>query len=205
MDIDKLKLIKKNFSDRNIEVQYFEKLEEVKKYILSVIPIEATVGIGHSNTLEKMNITKAILERCNTVYDKELAKSKEECKDLKKKALTTDYYISGSNAVSMDGRIVNVDHSGNRVAAITFGPDKVIIVVGINKIVDSLEEAIGRVKNIACPKNARRAGFNPPCVLLNKCVDCTSKERVCNYLSIIEGQAIPNRITLIIVNEECGY
>lgn len=205
MDIEKLNLLKKNFSDRNIEVQYFEKLEEVKKYILNTIPVEATIGIGHSNTLEKMNITKALLERGNTVYDKELAKSKEESIDLKKKAILTDFYITGSNAISMDGRIVNVDHSGNRVASITFGPDKVIIVVGINKIVDTIEEAIRRVKNIACPKNAKRAGFNPPCVLLNKCVDCNSKERVCNYLSIIEGQTQYNRITLIIINGEYGY
>lgn len=205
MNIEKLNMLKKNFSDRNIQVQYFEKLEEVKKYILNTIPVEATIGIGHSNTLEKMNITKALLERGNTVYDKELAKSKEESIDLKKKAILTDFYITGSNAISMDGRIVNIDHSGNRVAAITFGPDKVIIVVGINKIVDTIEEAIRRVKNIACPKNAKRAGFNPPCVLLNKCVDCNSKERVCNYLSIIEGQTQYNRITLIIVNGEYGY
>lgn len=205
MNIEKLNMLKKNFSDRNIQVQYFEKLEEVKKYILNTIPVEATIGIGHSNTLEKMNITKALLERGNTVYDKELAKSKEESIDLKKKAILTDFYITGSNAISMDGRIVNVDHSGNRVAAITFGPDKVIIVVGINKIVDTIEEAIRRVKNIVCPKNAKRAGFNPPCVLLNKCVDCNSKERVCNYLSIIEGQTQYNRITLIIVNGEYGY
>lgn len=205
MNIEKLNMLKKNFSDRNIQVQYFEKLEEVKKHILNTIPVEATIGIGHSNTLEKMNITKALLERGNTVYDKELAKSKEESIDLKKKAILTDFYITGSNAISMDGRIVNVDHSGNRVAAITFGPDKVIIVVGINKIVDTIEEAIRRVKNIACPKNAKRAGFNPPCVLLNKCVDCNSKERVCNYLSIIEGQTQYNRITLIIVNGEYGY
>lgn len=205
MNIEKLNMLKKNFSGRNIQVQYFEKLEEVKKYILNTIPVEATIGIGHSNTLEKMNITKALLERGNTVYDKELAKSKEESIDLKKKAILTDFYITGSNAISMDGRIVNIDHSGNRVAAITFGPDKVIIVVGINKIVDTIEEAIRRVKNIACPKNAKRAGFNPPCVLLNKCVDCNSKERVCNYLSIIEGQTQYNRITLIIVNGEYGY
>lgn len=120
MNIEKLNMLKKNFSDRNIQVQYFEKLEEVKKYILNTIPVEATIGIGHSNTLEKMNITKALLERGNTVYDKELAKSKEESIDLKKKAILTDFYITGSNAISMDGRIVNIDHSGNRVAAITF-------------------------------------------------------------------------------------
>jgi hypothetical protein len=139
------------------------------------------------------------------VYDKELARTQEECIVLKKKALTTDWYITGSNAISVDGRIVNVDHSGNRVAAITFGPDRVIIVVGRNKIVNTVDEAIKRVKNISCPLNARRAGFNPPCVTLKKCVDCLSSERVCNSLSIIEGQSDSNRIKLLIVNDECGY
>ncbi|MEW9095493.1 MAG: lactate utilization protein [Clostridiaceae bacterium] len=197
--------LKENFKLRNIEVQYFETLENVKSYILNIIPMECTIGIGHSATLQKIDITNSLLERGNIVYDKELAKNREECKVLKKKALTTDWYITGSNAISVDGRIVNVDYSGNRVAAITFGPDKVIIVVGKNKVEDTVDEAIKRVKNIACPLNAKRAGFNPPCVTLNKCVDCVSKERVCNSISIIEGQSDSDRIKLFIVNEECGF
>ena len=172
--------LKENFRLRNIEVEYFETLENVKSHILNIIPIESTIGIGHSATLQKINITNSLLERGNVVYDKELAKNEEDCKDLKRKSLITDWYITGSNAISLDGRIVNIDHSGNRVAAISFGPDKVIIVVGKNKVVDSVDEAIKRVKNVACPLNAKRAGFNPPCVTLNKCVDCVSKERVCN-------------------------
>lgn len=205
MDIEKINKLKNNFKSRNIEVEYFETLEDVKSYILNSIPVECSIGIGHSITLQKINITRSLIERGNVVYDKELATNREECKVLKKKALTTDWYVTGSNAISLDGRIVNVDHSGNRVAAITFGPDKVIIVVGRNKIVDTVDEAIKRVKNISCPLNARRSGFNPPCVALNKCVDCLSNERVCNSLSIIEGQSDSNRIKLLIVNEECGY
>ncbi|MBU5484372.1 lactate utilization protein [Clostridium sp. MSJ-11] len=205
MNEEKFIKLKENFKLRNIEVQYFETLENVKSYILNIIPMECTIGIGHSATLQKVDITSSLLERGNIVYDKELAKNKEECKILKKKALTTDWYITGSNAISVDGRIVNVDHTGNRVAAIIFGPDKVIIVVGKNKIEDTVDEAIKRVKNIACPLNAKRAGFNPPCVTLNKCVDCVSKERVCNSLSIIEGQSDSDRIKLFIVNEECGF
>ncbi len=100
---------------------------------------------------------------------------------------------------------MNVDHSGNRVAAISFGPDHVMIVVGKNKIAATLEEAIQRVKNIACPLNAKRAGFHPPCVALNRCVDCVSEERVCNILSIVEGQTDSSRIKLLVVDEECGF
>jgi L-lactate utilization protein LutC len=205
MKEEKFEKLVENFKLRNIEVECFESLEAVKSYILDIVPIKSTIGIGHSATLQKMNITKSLLERGNVVYDKELAKNRDECKELKRKALTTDWYITGSNAISVDGRIVNVDHSGNRIASITFGPDKVIIVVGKNKIVNSVDEAIKRVKNVACPLNAKRAGFNPPCVTLNRCVDCISKERVCNSLSIIEGQSECDRIRVVIVNEECGF
>lgn len=194
-----------NFKARNIKVEYFENLGEVKKAILCLVPSECTVGIGHSATLQKMDISEELIKRGTRVYDKELAADKLECKALKKKALLSDWYITGSNAISEDGRIVNVDHSGNRVAAITFGPDNVIIVVGRNKIAATLDEAIKRVKNIASPMNAKRAGFNPPCVALNKCVDCVSRERVCNSLSIIEGQSDENRMRIFVVNEDAGF
>lgn len=202
MDADKLKKLVGNFKQRNIEVKYFENLEDVKTYILDIVPVKSTIGIGHSATLQSMNITNLLLERGNVVYDKELAKNRDESRELKRKAITTDWYITGSNAISVDGRIVNVDHTGNRVASIIYGPDKVIIVVGINKIADSVDEAIKRVKNVACPLNAKRAGYNPPCVTLNHCVDCVG---VCNILSIIGGQTDSNRIKLLIVNEECGF
>jgi len=203
--IDKIEKLIANFQLRNIEVIYVDALQCAINEILYLVPTDVSVGIGHSATLQKMDITKTLSDRGNTVFDKELAKNKEECKVLKKKALLADWYITGSNAISVDGRIVNVDHSGNRVAAITFGPDNVIIVVGVNKIVDIWEEAIKRVKNIACPLNAKMAGFNPPCVKLNKCMDCTSTERVCNSLSIIEGQSVKGRIKVFIVNEDLGF
>ncbi|HAQ41728.1 MAG TPA: lactate utilization protein [Clostridiales bacterium] len=205
MNEEKFYKLKENFKNRNIEVNWFETLGEVKSYILNIVPVDCNIGIGHSATLQKMGITNSLLGRGNIVYDKEIGKNREESKILKKKALLAEWYISGSNAVTVDGRIINVDHSGNRVAAISYGPDNVIIVVGINKITDTVEEGIKRVKNIACPLNAKRAGYNPPCVELNKCIDCASKERVCNILSIIEGQSEENRIKLCIVNEMCGF
>ncbi len=204
MKFDFIKL-KDNFAKRNITVLYFETFNEVKEYILQTIPTFAEVGIGHSQTLQGMNITELLKERGNTVFDKELGKNKDEVKILKKRALLTDYYISSANAVSEDGRVVNIDHSGNRVAAMIYGPDKVIIIVGINKITKTKQEAILRAKNIASPKNAKRAGYNPPCVEIGRCVDCVSSERVCNVLSIIEGQHIKDRMTIIVVNEEAGF
>lgn len=202
---DTIKRLIKNFKLRNIEVTYYKTLDDVRNEILSIIPSNVTVGIGHSITLQKMEISNILLRRGNIVYDKELASDKEECMSVKKKALLSDWYITGSNAISVDGRIVNVDHSGNRVAAITFGPDNVIIVVGVNKIACTCKEAVKRVKNVACRLNAKRAGYNPPCVELNKCVDCTSPDRVCNSISIIEGQSVKDRIKVFIVDESLGF
>jgi L-lactate utilization protein LutB len=200
-----IKELQRNFEKRNINVLWFNTFGDVKDFLLEQIPNSAKVGIGNSKTLKNMELTKSLINRGNTVLDKTFGKTEDEIKELKRNSLLTDVYISGSNAVSVDGRIVNIDHSGNRVAAITYGPDKVYIVVGKNKITATYNEAIGRAKNIAAPLNAKRAGLNPPCVSAGHCVDCISSERVCYTLSIIEGQYIKNRLTLLISNEEDGF
>jgi len=194
-----------NLKSRNIDAFFLESFDEINDKLLQMIPSECTVGVGHSITVEKSGIVDKLIERGNIVFNKTMAMNKEESNQIKKKALTADWYITGTNAISLEGHIVNIDHSGNRVAAMVFGPDNVVIVVGVNKIADSLSEAIQRVRNISSPLNARRAGFNPPCVELNKCVDCKSKERVCNNLVIIEGQDEIGRMKVLIVNESAGF
>ncbi len=194
-----------NLKLRNIDAFYVENLYEVNEKLLQMMPSDCTIGIGHSITLQSSGIVEKLIERGNIVFDKTKAKNKEESKHIKKKALTADWYITGTNAISLEGHIVNIDHSGNRVAAMVFGPDNVAIIVGVNKIADSLSEAIHRARNVASPLNAKRAGFNPPCVELNKCVDCKSRERVCNSLVIIEGQDVIGRMKVFIVNESAGF
>ena len=200
-----IKELQENFEQRNIEVLWFDTFEDITKHLLQVISPGSTVGIGNSQTLKRIKITEALSTRGNTVYDKTFGNTNEEIKDLKRKSLLTDCYISSSNAVSVDGRIVNIDHSGNRVAAITYGPDKVYIVIGKNKITATHGDALKRARNTSAPLNAKRAGFNPPCVSTGNCVDCLSPERVCYTVSITEGQYIKNRLTLLIANEEEGY
>lgn len=205
MNSNIIETLTRNFKHRNIEVSAFNTLQEAKAELLKLIPADKTVGIGHSATLQAMDIVAALESRGNVVFDKTKASSKAEVAELKKKALLTDWYITGSNAVSAEGHIVNIDHSGNRVAAMTYGPDKVVIVVGVNKLTSNLEEAIQRAKNEASPKNAKRAGFNPPCVKLGHCIDCSSPEKVCNYVSIIQGQHQKDRMKLFIVDESLGF
>ncbi len=205
MNKNEIAKIINNFQKRNIQASYYKNLDEAKSRILELIPAGSSIGIGNSRTLKRMNISTELTNKGYKVLDKTLAKTKEESLELKRKSLLTDWYLTGTNAVSSEGHIVNIDHSGNRVAAMIYGPKKVIIIVGINKITDTLREAVQRAKNIAAPLNAKRAGFNPPCVELNKCIDCSSEERVCNSLVTIEGQADKDRIKVFIVGEELGF
>ena len=200
-----IKELEDNFKNRNINVLWFNSFGEIKEYLLTQIPVDATVGIGNSITLKSIEITKALSGKGHVVFDKTLGKTKDEIRELNRSSLLADYYISSSNAVSIDGRIINIDHSGNRVAAITYGPDKVYIVVGKNKIATTHDEAVKRAKNIAAPLNAKRAGFNPPCVAAGYCVDCISPERVCNTITITEGQYVKDRLTMLIANENEGF
>ena len=195
----------RNLSFRNIQSFYVDNITLAIEHVLKLIPPNATVGIGNSQTIKKAKISDILNNRGNIVYDKTLAKTKDDAQTIKKKALLTDWYITGTNAISMEGHIVNIDHSGNRVAAMTFGPDHVLVIIGVNKIEHTLEKAIARARNIAVPLNAQRAGFNPPCLELKKCVDCRSKDRVCFNLVIIEGQCDPERMTVLIVDEELGF
>lgn len=194
-----------NLAQRNIEARYFENLDELERELLCTVPISTTVGIGNSQTLKVMGIPEKLMIRGNTVFDKTTASTKLESRELSKRAMIADWYISGTNAISKEGHIVNIDHTGNRVAALIYGPEKVIIVVGTNKIEDSLTTAVERAKNTAAILNAKRAGFNPPCVEINKCVDCRSKERVCNNLVIIEGQVDKDRLKVFLVNDNIGF
>lgn len=201
----KIEKLISNLNRRNIEAFYFETLDEVRERILETIPKESTIGIGNSQTLKKMNISQTLSQRGNVVYDKSLAKTKEASKLMKKQSLLTDWYITGTNAISMDGHIVNIDHSGNRVAAMIYGPDNVIIVIGVNKVEETFEDAMNRARNYAAPLNAKRAGYNPPCLELKKCVDCNTDNRVCFNIVTIEGQYEENRMKVFIVNEDLGF
>ena len=199
-----IKELENNFKRRNIDVMWFDAFSQIKEYLLEQIPNDAKVGIGNSITLKSIDISNSLRDRGNLVFDKAFASNQDEIRQIKRDSLLADYYISSSNAVSVDGKIVNIDHSGNRVAAITYGPDKVYIVVGKNKITKTYDEAVIRARK-AAPLNARRAGYSPPCLSLGHCVDCSSQERVCFIISIIEGQYIKNRMALLIADEEEGF
>jgi L-lactate utilization protein LutB len=180
--------------------------EEACREALAVIDKGSTVGLGGSRTVEEIGLLEALRTGDYTLYDQYgEGLSSGESMDLRKQGTHANYFVSGSNAVTEDGKIVNVDGLGNRLAAFCFGPGTVIIVVGRNKIVPDVDAALERVRNVAAPTNAMRVGAKTPCVKTGKCTDCDSPERICNITLIIEKQRIKGRMKVILVNEDLGF
>lgn len=205
MNNEMINSLKENFESRNIELEFFHNRESLIDYIKSEVSSCDTVGIGNSQTLKHLGISGFVSSLGKKVLDKTEVTDQDEIRRIKKQALLTDCYISSCNALSCDGKIVNIDHSGNRVAAITYGPDKVLIVVGTNKLEKTEQDALKRAMAIATPKNATRAKIESPCSTGGTCSDCTQDVRVCNYVSVIRGQHRKGRMKVLLLDEVLGF
>ena len=198
--------------DNNIPAIYVPTRREAFEKVMSMIPEGSVVGFGDSLTLREIGVVDALAEGSYTFLNPWAPGiGVEENIALKRQALTSDVFVTGTNALTLDGKIVNVDGHGNRVAAMLFGPTKVIIVVGTNKIVTDLEAALERIRNEAAPLNVlRHPEFDPmpPCGATGVCSDCTSAWRICNKTVIIERQYDNDKygptIMVVIVGEKLG-
>lgn len=180
-------------------------VNEARNKVLEIIPENASIGLGGSVTLEAMNIIDILRSARYRLIDRYQKNTPEEHLQRYKAALMADYFLTGANAVTQAGEIVCTDSSGNRVAAMLFGPEKVIIVVGANKLVDDLDGAFSRIRKIA-PLNARRNQHPTPCTLTGQCENCNHPKRMCNYTAIIHnGMKAPGRITVIVIADEAGF
>ena len=156
-------------------------------------------------TIRDMGLTKALHERnCYDLIDRDEAKDRDEAQEMYRKAFFADFYLSSANAISEDGVIVNIDGNGNRVAAITFGPKKVIFVIGMNKVAQDVNAALARARSTASPINAARFDIKTPCQIDGICHNCNSPESICNFFHFIRNSR-PGRISVVLVGEELGY
>ena len=196
MNLDELK---KNLESKNYTCNIFDKSEDAIKYLSDKIS-NTSVGFGGSITLEQIGLYDA-LKQNNEVHWHWNGADKVE-RDL---ARTSKVYISSVNGISMDGQIVNIDGTGNRVSSIQYGHDLVVFVLGINKIEENVDKAIERAKNIAAPLNAKRLNKNTPCVIDNMCQDCKSPDRICCGLSLLYKAPKGAKYEVVIINENLGY
>lgn len=186
---------------------YFVNTREESFHLLEeLIVADSSVGCGDSVTLEETGVFDLLRNGNYIFYDKFApGLSKEDKRSIYLKNFSADTFISSANAVTVDGKIFNIDGNGSRVAPMLYGPNQVIIIIGINKITEDIDSAIKRARQISAPLDAKRLQKNTPCTSLGRCIDCKHKERICNDFVLITGQFIKDRIKLIILNENIGY
>ena len=192
--------------NNNMDARLVNSIQEVRDQIKDIIFEGATVSVGGSQTLFECDII-SMLKKMNIQYDDRYAEglTREQMHEIYHRAFQCDFYLSSSNAVTMDGELYNVDGTANRVAAITYGPKNVILVVGRNKIVRDLKEAKQRVKCVAAPANCIRLSKDNACTYTGECMDCSSTTRICSTTVIHSYQAQKNRIIVFLVNQDLGY
>jgi hypothetical protein len=202
----KIEQVISNLNRNNMAGYFVSNHTELLDLLTILIKEDSVVGCGDSVTLEETGVFDFLRKGKFNFLDKfKPTLSKDEKQQIYLKNFTTDTFITGTNAITLDGKIFNIDGNGSRVAPMLYGPKQVIVVVGINKLTDDVESAIKRTRQIAAPMDAKRLGKATPCVSIERCIDCKSKERICNDFVLIAGQFIKDRIKVIIMNEDLGY
>lgn len=180
---------------------------EARERVLEMIPLDAHVGFGGSMTMRQTGIVDALRARGNRVGDHwQQGLSQEQVMAIRHEHLNCDVYLASSNAVTVEGELINIDGAGNRVAALAFGPPKVIVIAGVNKLVQNIAEGLSRAKNEAAALRARSISREVPCAYTGRCSDCDSPGRICRITTITER--CPSQTpdyTVVLVNESLGF
>jgi hypothetical protein len=196
-----IKALQKN----NFDARFVPTATAACDAIFEMIPEGATVGVGGSMTLGQIGFFDAAKTKpIKLLNPASPGLSPDEALELRRHILLADVFISSSNAVTEDGKLYNIDATGNRVAAMIFGPKKVILVCGVNKIVRNVNDAQSRVQNWAAPMNSRRLKFNTPCATSGECADCASPQRICNVHTVMVKKPTRTEFTVLLVGESLG-
>ena len=190
---------------RNIEAHYCATSAEAVRCVQQLIADGSTVTWGGSMTIRDMGLTQALHDRDTIhVLDRDRAADRDEATRIYQQAITADVYLSSANAISEDGVIVNIDGNGNRVAAITWGPKRVIFVIGLNKVAQTVEAAVARARSTAAPVNASRFGIATPCQTDGVCHNCHAPQCICNHIHLLRNSP-GSRHLVVLVGEPLGY
>ncbi len=203
---EKVKKVVERLAAHEFEAIYAKTKEEAVQELWKQITPRQKIGVGGSVTIRGLGILEKLGAQGYTILDHwKPGLSKESAFEIRRSQMTSDLFLTSANAVTLNGELVNIDGIGNRINSINFGPGKVILVAGYNKIVENVQEGIRRIKNVAAPLNARRLNIDVPCAKLGRCVDCNSPNRICRVVVIHERKPSWTDILIILVGEELGY
>ena len=195
----------KNMEKRQIEGYYCPDKKSALKKALELIPKGASIGWGGSVTLSETGLMDAIQNGDYKIIDRDTAKNLEEQRKIYGEICMSDVFLMGTNAITLDGELINIDGRGNRVSFLCYGPQNVIILAGMNKVVTDIDSGLKRVRNIASPPNTIRLNRKTPCAITGKCEDCYSPDCICGQFVVTRRSGVPNRIKVILIGEELGY
>lgn len=195
----------KNLQKRHFDAYYCADREEALRKALELIPEGASVGWGGATSAQQIGLLDALRTGPYQAIDRETAKTPEERTEIMRRCLLTDCFITGANAISLDGQMVNIDGMGNRVAAIVYGPRKILVIAGMNKVEDTLEAAVNRARTVAAPVNKQRFGGETPCGVTGSCADCLSEGCICNQILVTRNCRPAGRIQFVLVGEDLGF
>ncbi len=193
------------FKKRGFEGYYCNTAKEALEKSLEIIPKQSKIAWGGSESIKEIELLNALSNGEYELFDRATAKTPEEQRQMYIAHVLSDYFLMSSNAITLDGELVNIDGNGNRTACLITGPKHVLMIVGMNKVAVDEAEAIKRVRNFAAPPNGVRLGTDTPCAVTGKCSDCLSPDCMCCHTIITRKSRIPNRIKIILVGEELGY
>lgn len=194
-----------NLKKRNMEGYYFEDKKSATEFVLSLMEKGSKIAWGGSMSIIEAGLMDAIKNGDYEIIDRDTAKTPEEQREMFGKICMSDYFLMSTNAITLDGELVNIDGRGNRLAPFIYGPQNVILMVGMNKVVADVESGYKRVKTDACPPNGVRLKRNIPCAITGKCADCMSPDCFCNQIVVTRRSGVQGRIKVILVGEELGY
>lgn len=195
----------KKLESRDMEGYYFDSANSAAEYVKKLVIPSSSVAFGGSETLKETGILNLLKNESYTVYDRADAHTPQEARQMYANHTLSDYYFMSSNAITYDGILVNIDGTGNRTACLIHGPQNVIVVAGVNKLINTLDAAIDKVKNIAAPPNAVRLNRNTPCKDFGRCTECLSEDCMCCNIVITRKSYIKGRIKVLLINDSFGY
>ena len=198
-------ILVKNLKSRHFDAYYCSTKEEALEKARSLIPAGASVGWGGCVSCQQIGLLDAVRAGEYKALDRDKCNTPEERDNLMHQCLLADTFLTGANAISLDGQMVNIDGNGNRVAAIIYGPRQVIVVAGMNKVVDTLDAAITRARTVAAPINQQRFGLPNPCTATGSCADCKSETCICNHIVVTRHCRPVGKIKFILVGEDLGF
>ena len=197
-------IIVKNLQKRHFDAYYCATKEEALAKALELIPEGSSIGWGGSLTCQQIGLLEAIHQGGYKLLDRDQCETMEDRERVQREVFFADFFLSGANGLSLDGQLVNIDGTGNRVAPVIYGPKNVLIISGMNKVEDTLEDAIRRARTIAAPMNKQRFPNQTPCEANGTCGDCKVEGCICNHIAITRHCRPTGRIKFILIGEDLG-